>query len=60
MCGRQGVSDKFPNEILVALNNRNPEPHDVYRIDIATGARTLVQRNDTYAGFVTDDDYKVV
>ena len=55
----QGVSDKFPNEILVALNNRNPELHDVYRINIATGARTLVQRNDTYAGFVTDDDYKV-
>jgi len=55
----QGVSDKFPNEILVALNNRNPELHDVYRINIATGARSLVQRNDKYAGFVTDDDYKV-
>jgi dipeptidyl aminopeptidase/acylaminoacyl peptidase len=55
----QGVSDKFPNEILVALNNRNPELHDIYRINIATGARTLVQRNDKYAGFVTDDDYKV-
>ena len=55
----QGVSDRFPNEILVALNNRNPELHDVYRINIATGARMLVQRNDKYAGFVTDDDYKV-
>ena len=55
----QQVSDKFPNEILVALNNRIPELHDIYRINIATGARTLVQRNDRYAGFVTDDDYKV-
>src|SRR5262249_45246888 len=45
----QGVSDKLPNEILVALNNRNPELHDIYRINIATGARTLVQRNDKYA-----------
>ena len=55
----QGVSEKFPDEILVALNNRNPELHDLYRINIRTGARTLVQRNDKYAGFITDDDYKV-
>jgi dipeptidyl aminopeptidase/acylaminoacyl peptidase len=55
----QQVSDKFPNEILVALNTRNPELHDLYRINIATGARTLVQRNEKYAGFVTDDDYQV-
>jgi hypothetical protein len=55
----QGVSNRFPDEILVALNDRNPELHDLYRINIRTGARTLVQRNDKYAGFVTDDDYTV-
>jgi dipeptidyl aminopeptidase/acylaminoacyl peptidase len=55
----QGVSEKFPDEILVALNNRNPELHDIYRVNIRTGARTLIQRNEKYAGFVTDDDYKV-
>jgi dipeptidyl aminopeptidase/acylaminoacyl peptidase len=55
----QGVSEKFPNEILVALNNRKAEFHDVHRINIASGTRTLVQQNDAYAGFVTDDDYKV-
>ena len=55
----QGVSEKFPDEILVALNNRNPELHDIYRINIRTGARVLLQRNEKYAGFVTDDDYKV-
>jgi dipeptidyl aminopeptidase/acylaminoacyl peptidase len=55
----QGVSNRFPDEILVALNNRNPELHDLYRINIRSGARTLVQRNDKYAGFVTDDDYRV-
>src|SRR5688572_18061989 len=55
----QGVSERFPNEILVALNNRKPEFHDVHRIDVVTGARTLVLQNDTYAGFLTDDDYKV-
>jgi dipeptidyl aminopeptidase/acylaminoacyl peptidase len=55
----QGVSDRFPDEILVSLNDRNPELHDVYRINVVTGKRTLVQRNDQYAGFVTDDDFKV-
>ena len=55
----QAVSDRFPGEILVALNNRNPELHDIYRIDIATGKRTLAQLNAQYAGFVTDDDFNV-
>ena len=55
----QEVSEKFPDEILVALNNRTPELHDIYRINIRTGTRTLVQKNDRYAGFVTDDDYRV-
>ena len=56
----QGVSDKFPTEILVALNDRKPDVHDVHRINIVTGKRTLVQRNDGgFAGFLTDDDYNV-
>ena len=55
----QGISERFPDEILVALNNRNPELHDLYRINVVTGKRTLVLQNEKYAGFVTDDDYKV-
>jgi dipeptidyl aminopeptidase/acylaminoacyl peptidase len=55
----QQVSDKFPTDILVALNDRKPEFHDVHRINILTGKRTLVQRNDGFAQFVTDDDYNV-
>jgi len=55
----QGVSERFPDEILVALNNRQPEFHDIYRINVVTGARTLLQQNDAYAGFFTDHDYNV-
>jgi dipeptidyl aminopeptidase/acylaminoacyl peptidase len=55
----QEVSRKFPNEILIGLNDRNPQLHDIYRVNIVTGARTLVQRNDRFAGFLTDDDYTV-
>jgi dipeptidyl aminopeptidase/acylaminoacyl peptidase len=53
------VSEKFPDEILVGLNDRDPQYHDVYRVNILTGNRELVQKNEEYAGFVVDDDYHV-
>ncbi|MEE8170189.1 MAG: S9 family peptidase [Phycisphaerae bacterium] len=55
----QEVSHKFPNEILVAINNRDPKLHDIHRINILTGERTLVQQNDGYLSFTTDDDFNV-
>ncbi len=55
----QQVSEKFPNEILIGLNNRNPVFHDIYRVNVATGDLKLVAKNDQYAGLVTDDDYTV-
>jgi dipeptidyl aminopeptidase/acylaminoacyl peptidase len=54
-----GLSEKFPLEILVGLNDRDPRYHDLYRIHIATGERQLVQQNPDFAGFVSDDDYQV-
>jgi len=35
------VDPNFPDEILVALNIRDPRLHDVYRVDLRTGAVTL-------------------
>ncbi len=55
----EAVSPDFPDEILVGLNDRSPELHDIYRINIITGARTLVQENPGFAGFITDDQYRV-
>ncbi len=55
----QEVSHKFPGEILIAINDRNPEFHDVYRLNLDTGKRDLVQKNDGYTGFITDEDYRV-
>lgn len=61
----QEVSHRVPNEILVALNNRNPQFHDIHRVDIETGKMTLVQENPgaidggMVVGFVTDDDFNV-
>jgi len=55
----QHVSPKFPGAILVALNNRDERFHDIHKLDLATGKLTLVQKNTEFAGFETDDDFKV-
>lgn len=55
----QAVSYKFPDEILVGLNTRNPQFHDIYRLNLLTGDMKLVQKNDGFMGFQTDDDYNI-
>ncbi len=50
-----GLSHERPGVALIALNDRTPEYHDLYEIDIATGERTLVERNDQeFAGYLED------
>jgi dipeptidyl aminopeptidase/acylaminoacyl peptidase len=54
------VSHKFPGEILIGLNDRDERLHDLYRVNIETGERKLVEKNDeSFAGYMTDDDYHV-
>jgi dipeptidyl aminopeptidase/acylaminoacyl peptidase len=36
---------KTPNEIVVGINDRDPKLHDVYRINLATGERTLIRKD---------------
>ncbi len=55
----QDVSHKFPEALLVALNDRDPRHHDVYRLNLSTGKRELLQKNEEFVGFITDDDYRV-
>lgn len=54
------LSHKKPGSVLVGLNDRDPQLHDIYEIELATGKRTLVQKNEAgYAGFQADDDYRL-
>ncbi len=55
----EGISERFPGEILVELNTRDPQFHDLFKIDVVTGASTLVFENNEWAGVTTDDDFKV-
>ena len=52
-----GVSRDRPGTILVGINDRNPQLHDLYEVDIETGERRLVAENPGYAGYVTDNSY---
>ncbi|NYI00099.1 S9 family peptidase [Cupriavidus plantarum] len=45
---------------LLSLNHRDARYHDLYLADIATGDLTLLQENPGYAGFLTDDDFRVL
>ena len=55
----ENVSHRSPESVLIGLNTRDPRYHDLYRLEIATGDLMLVQGNPDFAGFVTDDDYRV-
>ncbi|GAB5348055.1 S9 family peptidase [Alteriqipengyuania sp. 357] len=54
-----GGSNEIKDKILVGLNNRNPQYHDVHLLDLNTGELTQVIENDSYAGFVADDNLDV-
>ncbi len=53
------VSHKFPDEVVVGLNNRNPQWHDIYRINLITGAMTLLLQHDRFISVTADDDYRL-
>ena len=55
----QEVSYKYPNEILIGLNTRNPQFFDIYRLNIIDGTLQMIQQNDRFLGFQTDDDYNI-
>lgn len=53
------INPELPNEVLVGLNDRTPQLHDLYRIDIDTGERELVYENEGFLSFITDDQYQL-
>jgi dipeptidyl aminopeptidase/acylaminoacyl peptidase len=55
----EGLSEKYPGAVLLGTNDRDAKFHDVYRVDLASAQRTLLQKNEAYAGFITDESFKV-
>jgi len=54
-----GGSESIRDKILVGLNNRDPQFHDVHLLDLNSGELTLVLENNGYAGFMADDTLTV-
>ncbi|MEY2936419.1 MAG: hypothetical protein RL033_7168, partial [Pseudomonadota bacterium] len=53
------MSKKFPTTIVLAMNDRDPKYHDLYRVDSVTGQRKLLLKNERYVSFVYDDSLNV-
>jgi dipeptidyl aminopeptidase/acylaminoacyl peptidase len=54
-----GTSKRRPTEVLVGINADNPQLHDVYRLDLVTGALVKEIENPGYAGWLADEDLVV-
>lgn len=50
-----GGSETIRDAILIGINNRDPQFHDVHRLNLTTGDLKLVYENNGYAGFMADD-----
>jgi len=45
--------------MLVGLNDRDPQLHDVHRLDLATGELTLVAENPGFVDWLVDSDLRL-
>ncbi|MGI9054903.1 MAG: S9 family peptidase, partial [Pyrinomonadaceae bacterium] len=56
----QNVPESEPDAIYVGLNDRDDKWHDLYKVKISTGEKTLIMENkDRIAGFVFDNADKM-
>ncbi len=54
------ISPEFPYEILVGINNRVPELHDIHKIHIESGERTLVEENkEGFVNYMADEQFRI-
>lgn len=53
------ISPKFPEEAILSLNDRRPDFHDLYRVNLLTGQKTKILENDDFVGFLIDQDLRV-
>lgn len=53
------LSYKFPENIIIGINNRDPRFHDVYVLNIRTGKLdTLIENDYGFLGMFVNDDFK--
>jgi len=55
----EALSHLRPSEVLIAMNDRNPQLHDLHCVNLHSGERTLVQENIGFAMMLTDKTFAV-
>ena len=53
------TSEKHPDKILVSINDRTPNYHDLYLCDLKTGSLKKIYENNEFIGFMVDDDFNL-
>lgn len=54
------LSWKFPGEVIIGLNDRQPEVHDLYHVNIRTGTtRQILENTERLTNFVFDERLQV-
>ncbi|MEP4889551.1 MAG: alpha/beta fold hydrolase [Aliiglaciecola sp.] len=54
-----GQSEDTPGIAIIGMNDRDPKWHDVYRVNIVTGERELLEQNPGFAFYTIDHELNV-
>lgn len=54
-----GGSYRYPDDYLLGINNRDQQWHDVWRVNVRTGDRELIEQHDRFSALVADLDLQV-
>jgi dipeptidyl aminopeptidase/acylaminoacyl peptidase len=52
-------SERVPGVVIVGLNDRDPKWHDLYRVELGSGVRSLLAENNGFASILVDNDLAV-
>jgi dipeptidyl aminopeptidase/acylaminoacyl peptidase len=53
------TSQQIPGDIIVGLNDRNPEYHDLYRINLSNGEKRMIMKNDNFSSVILDNNFSI-
>lgn len=54
------LSSARPHEVVVAVNDRDPQWHDRWIVNLRTGERTLLAKNDRFVSALVDEQFRIV
>jgi dipeptidyl aminopeptidase/acylaminoacyl peptidase len=52
-------SEQHPGQIVLGMNDRDPRWHDAYLVDVGSGKRTLLARNEGFSALYADNNLDI-